>query len=57
MDATLITEPEITRTLHLRLCPAPQDSKPFLAVRTAIRGIVAELAKDEAIGWRAPEKV
>jgi DNA-binding transcriptional LysR family regulator len=53
MDATLIIEPEIARTLHLVYAQRHKTSKPFLAVRAAIRTIVAELAKDPLIGWRA----
>jgi LysR family nitrogen assimilation transcriptional regulator len=56
MDATLIIEPEIARTLHLVCAQRHKTSKPFLAVRAAIRSIAVELAKDEAFGWRAPQK-
>ena len=56
LDAILIVEPEITRTLHLVYAQRHKTSKPFLAVRTALRSIVAEMAKDPANGWRAREK-
>ena len=45
MDATLIIEPEISRTLHLVYAQRHKTSKPFLAVRAALRSIIADMAK------------